>query len=470
MNPTKQQTAIYDWIRDGSGHGFFRARAGCGKSTTVRGSVALVPRSKKVFLTSFDTTTSGELAERVKLPNVLAATTHSIAFSALKKHVGAVELSKTKVRDELEFRNKNLGHETIRAVEKLTSLAKSFLIEPEELSRLAALFEDYGVTSSEEVDPEEVVSLTADMLRFSLEVQDVVDFDDMIWIPAKCDYRPETRDFVFCDESQDWSPAQIAFGLKLVVKGGRFIAVGDDRQCIYTFRGADSDATVRLIEKTRATVFPLSYTFRCAKKVVKEAQRFVPDIQALPKAPEGKVTTIDIDQIVDQAAPGDFVISRTNQPLVTQCIRFIRAGKRCHIAGHAFGTMLGAFVRARKAKSVEDLTTKVTQWRDMKCLEKTYESDERGAREAIDKANCVLEVCRFADSPRDVEERIQTLFTDEGEDGIILTTCHKAKGREADRVFVLKNTFHPDENREEENMAYVAVTRAKTELVYVEDN
>jgi hypothetical protein len=78
----------------------------------------------------------------------------------------------------------------------------------------------------------------------------------------------------------------------------------------------------------------------------------------------------------------------------------------------------------------------------------------------------------LADDARNVgeiEDRIEALFTDNGlgQAGVItLSSVHKAKGLEAKRVFILAETLK-NHTREEENIRYVAITRAKQELVWV---
>ena len=61
-------------------------------------------------------------------------------------------------------------------------------------------------------------------------------------------------------------------------------------------------------------------------------------------------------------------------------------------------------------------------------------------------------------------------------DGVLLSSIHKAKGLEADRVFLIEPEGAPVphpmakqdwEIEQEWNLRYVAITRAKKELIYV---
>ena len=78
-----------------------------------------------------------------------------------------------------------------------------------------------------------------------------------------------------------------------------------------------------------------------------------------------------------------------------------------------------------------------------------------------------------------LSRKIATLFQDtEGSPRKVLTlsTVHKAKGREWDRVYLYgRNRYMPShyakqawEMQQENNLIYVAITRAKNELVEVE--
>jgi superfamily I DNA/RNA helicase len=67
--------------------------------------------------------------------------------------------------------------------------------------------------------------------------------------------------------------------------------------------------------------------------------------------------------------------------------------------------------------------------------------------------------------------KINVIFTDKLE-GIILSTIHKSKGLEADRVFIARPDKLPLkvkkawQAKQEKNLEYVAITRAKNELIY----
>jgi len=70
---------------------------------------------------------------------------------------------------------------------------------------------------------------------------------------------------------------------------------------------------------------------------------------------------------------------------------------------------------------------------------------------------------------------IRRIFSEE-EAPITLMTAHRSKGLEADRVFILDWEEHfphpmaktPDEKKQEANLQYVAITRAKKTLVFIE--
>jgi hypothetical protein len=80
------------------------------------------------------------------------------------------------------------------------------------------------------------------------------------------------------------------------------------------------------------------------------------------------------------------------------------------------------------------------------------------------------------DDPNIVIEKIDAIFSDKEKTGICLSNIHKSKGLEADRVFMIHQDLIPSKYatlpwqiEQERNLEYVAYTRAKTTLGFVND-
>jgi superfamily I DNA/RNA helicase len=80
-------------------------------------------------------------------------------------------------------------------------------------------------------------------------------------------------------------------------------------------------------------------------------------------------------------------------------------------------------------------------------------------------------VAEDAEDGADLVNRIEWLFTDNEDKDASLILCssvHKAKGLEADRVYILQDTLYlRGPSQEEDNIYYVAQTRAKGHLTMV---
>src|SRR5207248_1814934 len=105
----------------------------------------------------------------------------------------------------------------------------------------------------------------------------VITFSDMLFLPLVHGWASGRWDLVVVDECQDMNAAQLALAGRCLVPGGRIAVVGDDRQAIYGFRGADSSSLDRLLEAYDAKELPLTITYRCPKRVVEVARLLVPD-------------------------------------------------------------------------------------------------------------------------------------------------------------------------------------------------
>jgi superfamily I DNA/RNA helicase len=269
--------------------------------------------------------------------------------------------------------------------------------------------------------------------------------------------------------------AQLALGIESCYRGGRVAIVGDDRQAIYGFRGADSGSLDRLKVTLRAAELGLTTTYRCPKRVVEIASRLVPDFQAAPSAPEGLVEECSDVKLTSLAGPRDFVLSRSNAPLVKVCLGFLRQGKRAYIKGRDIGAGIMALVDRQKASTLPELEDRLAAWyareskRAMKLL-------PEAAAERVEFLMDQVGVCRaiMEDSATmgEMRAKLARLFSEGDANSVMCATTHKAKGLEAETVYILAGTFRGfdddcEEGSEEQNVTYVAVTRAMKKLVWV---
>jgi len=257
---------------------------------------------------------------------------------------------------------------------------------------------------------------------------------------------------------------------------GRIIAVGDPNQAIYGFRGADSLSFELLKDACSAKELPLSFCYRCSESVLRKAREIVPRIEAPSGTHEGKVETCsDKEQMLSQIQAGDFIICRTKVPVIELCLELISLGKRAFVAGDdsakSYVSFADSLIKGAGGTNPE-LLQKVVSRRveNLKKNRKFY-----AARAYEDKANLLIVILNspLMKQYSSFLALVQILFTP-SRDSIRLSTIHKVKGLEANRVWFYLPELVPHPNavsdwelKQEENLKYVAITRAKNELYYV---
>lgn len=466
------QLAVFREIQDGRGHVVVEAVPGSGKTTTTMEGVNYVPPGKSVLIVAFNKSIATELQSRAPR-GVDVSTLHSFGLRALTKKFGRLQVVTTKVSDLLRarFGDERETWELRRNVEKLISLAKGCLVS--EAAGMDVLIDQFGLDFGTTEDRIRAIEGALAVMEQCKNVEDTgtIDFDDMVWLPVVLKVKPWLYDYVFVDETQDLNAAQIELALMACRKGGRIVAVGDPNQAIYAFRGADSQAIPNIIRRLKAKVMPLSVCYRCASSIVAKAKTLVPVIEPFSGAEEGEVVETDDFTMQRQAGPGDFILSRTNAPLISLCLSFLSQGRRANIQGRDIGTSLTAFVKKSQCSmtsrdGVTSFLAFVDRWRTDEITRLAAKGRDTQAVE--DKAACLETLCEGVESLQYVVARIESLFSD-GDDAnrIILSTTHKAKGLERDRVWVLSDTYMKRAGQEEINLAYVAWTRARKQLFLV---
>lgn len=460
------QEDVFRDIREGKGNTQIDAFAGSGKTSTLVEGFYHVPSGNKTLMVAFAKPIQVELERRAPA-GVTTLTLHSLGYRAIRKVFPKIILDDK--GDKLygyvkAERGDDPDTEEVRAnMGKAVSLCKSYLISsPEDVDVMMDRHDiDPGTDSRQDF-----IASTLKVLAACRKDTARLDFDDMIDMVNVHNIPLEKYDYVFGDEIQDLTGAQINMMLNCVKDTGRAITVGDERQAIFAFRGADSNAINNVVERCSSKRLPLSVTYRCAKSIVQLAQTLVPGIQYAPNAEEGLVDQIPDSKIEGMVKPGDFILSRTNAPLIRWCLNLLKAGIPSNIQGRDLGKNLWSLVRKSKAKKVDEFLVWLDEYQDIEF--KRLTALKRDTSIVRDKCECLINLCEGAKDLKAVKDNLDRLFHDTDDHGkVILSTIHKAKGLERDRVFMLSKTFRTGKNIEEDNISYVAITRAKKELYIV---
>lgn len=457
------------------------ARAGTGKTTTMVEAVIRFCRanpSRKVLTCAFNKKNAVELDARLREAGLdwkaaSARTLNSVGLATCKKEFGkgvAVDGKKgrgiaKKVAANFELENPTSTISGLASkIAKLATMAKVTLC-PDEAEKMSKLCERYAI-ADEADEVATIVRLAGDAMLLSYEDRMTVDFDDQLWFPHVYRLQPWKHDLVIVDECQDMNASQLALARKSVKRGGRLIAVGDDRQAIYGWRGADSNFMDRMVKDLNAATLPLPRTYRCGRAIVEEARKIVPDYECAPTVCDGLVRNSHFDKVVDEVATGDFIISRVNAPLLGLCLALLKKKVPATIQGRDIMGQLMGIVERSGCENTDCLLDYLDG----------YEIEERAKLEKADADDDVLEAladrieCLRVLAPEhtlcsDLLAHLDEVFTDRDDTSkVTLSSAHRSKGLERDRVFMLADTFRSGD--QEDNCRYVAITRAKSELVY----
>lgn len=496
--PSQYQKAIFDYIQHEKGNLVVEAAAGSGKTYTLVKALSLIPQDKRVLMTAFNKDIVKELTKKVKeFPNVEVRTLHGLGMILTTRGLGIggmkpegykytqliynhwQDLSKTNINKL----SRNARKSFVENTKKLVDFGRFYLATTR--SEMIELMTKYDIPCvADEVD------VALKVMAIGGKNLDSIDYTDMIWMPhiydlhlQECEY-----DFIMVDECQDLNVAERNLVLRCLKKGGRLIAVGDSNQCIYGFSGSDPDS-FRAIQSIPNTVsMPLSISYRCPESVVKFAQNLVPSIEAKQGAEEGVILDcVSLDDVHD----GDMVLCRNNAPLLQVYCKLLEQGKRAYIRGSDVGKNLqnivigthkdylhtnlkrdGVFIRL-----YEDL------FNSRKAIMERYGISQEDAMKhetiqaKLDMIRALEVLGADLTTTEELTKKIEDIFpkNDKGE-GIMLSTVHKAKGLEADNVFIACASLMPSKSaldewqvQQERNLMYVAYTRAKKVLGFLNE-
>jgi DNA helicase II / ATP-dependent DNA helicase PcrA len=487
FQPSKYQKAVYEFITDGKGNAVVNAVAGSGKSTTIVEALKLIPAMMSVLFLAFNKAIVEELKQKIgNLPNATIRTLHSLGMSALSKvYKFVVDDAKYKkiLTDMMQYGK-------VRPIEKLdeeeTQVYKQNILKLVDLCRVNLC---NNVSDLETVSDKYEIAVIDNEVEMALKVVtegkgiiSVIDFTDMIYLPIVRNVAVPKYDFVFIDECQDLSACQRELFLKALKPNGRFVSVGDPNQAIYGFAGADVES-FKVLQKLPNTVnLPLSVCYRCDNSIIELAKKLVPQIEAKDNAPDG---IVKYDCLLSEIADGDMILCRVNAPLVALCMRYIGQGVKAYVKGRDIGANLIGMIEKTKCRKIHDALVKIDKeaYKVIQKIMRKNKCDEQEARGNAtytnfqDKVQAIEVLSDGLEYSDDVCRRIESIFKDDQRNGICLSSVHKAKGLEANNVFIVmpekfynKYAMKIDWMAEQEaNLVYVAYTRAKHFLGFVAD-
>jgi len=295
------------------------------------------------------------------------------------------------------------------------------------------------------------------------------------------------------DEAQDMNEHE--FGLVKILmeknEGMRVVAVGDDDQNIYTFRGADSKYFEQFIKVKNAIKYELIENYRSQKNLVDFTNKYVSQIQyRLKETPiisvhkgNGNIRIVNyqnenfivpfVNEVITTALSGtSAVLTKTNDEALKITGLLLKKGFPAKLIqtndGFKLSDMLEirSFINDIKADNTTP-TISLEAWnyakREFAKKHKKSINYDICKQLLIDFQEINPKVKYSSDFQVFIKEsKIEDFITQKG-DIIIVSTIHKAKGKEFDNVFIMLDGFTSNTD-DSKRQLYVAMTRAKQNL------
>lgn len=504
---TPQQREFVEAVRGSGRHLVLRATAGSGKTTTLTEAawhVGAGQQGSSVRAVYFAYNKHSVEAVGPRLPaGIRASTLHAYGRRVLCGVRGpqmALDNDRSLRLAELVYGAEPVSRRQVRLAARMWDLAREYVLNED------AHDDDLATLAGDAEWPENdgVAGLRRVLRAFRFHsLQDwhaggLPDFTDFLWLPLELGLGRGTLGTALVDEAQDLTPLRQRFVTHLLglnelgsnglglesgaeqepTPTGRLIAVGDPEQAIYTYAGADPRGLWRLAGRLRAQELPLSVSFRCPKAHVALARNASEFIQPSGAAGAGTVEHVAADSA--HYGRGDVVLCRLNAPLLRLALLLMTRRISVNIRGRDLATRLEtaaqeAFALPADEEAVPDRIDALYE-RRARPLQHRADEGDKAAKKALGELNdlcsCLrLLALRAVELPggkatlSSVSGVLRGLYREDAD--VLLSTVHRAKGLEWERVTLL----HPEgmpapygDPEEERCVLFVALTRSKREL------
>lgn len=458
---TAEQTAAIDAFTAGKSI-VLSAFAGTGKTTTLKGMALAAPERTGLYL-AYNKAIQTD-AEKSFPSNVNCRTAHSVAYGFMMQ-----DAERKALMNKLRTTSRVPSWETARilgipsfgfngtdggmrqnpcASSVMTTISRFCNSADTTPAKRHVPREFEGITQDEFatfITPF-AIKAWADLTRLNGKLKFTHDCYLKIWSLSK----PTLRyDFILFDEAQDANPCIASV---VNAQNAQVIMVGDSNQAIYGWRGAvdamaSFDADVHLM---------ITQSFRFGPAVAEQANKFLALLGA-----EGTVKGFDkINSTVTTILNPDAILCRTNATAIAEAMQAQARGQKVALVG---GTKdIERFVKAADklmggGKTEHEDLISFANWGEV--VQHSNEAEGKDLKVMVNLienygAKAILDVCAAS--------------VNEDKADLVVSTAHKAKGREWNTVRIAPDFRCPEEGneprRDEMMLMYVAVTRAKLSL------
>jgi len=302
-----------------------------------------------------------------------------------------------------------------------------------------------------------------------------------------------TKTVLVIDEAQDMNADEFALINTLIEQNEemRVIAVGDDDQNIYEFRGASSKYLEQFMVDRQATKHELTENYRSKINLVEFTNQFVKKINHRLK--EIPITAKQTDNgniklvwyqnanlispmVQDILATGlagtTCVMTKTNDEAVQITGLLLKNGMQAKLIQSNDGFSLQNLLEVRFLLNEINIGDDIKIISDEVWINAKNELREKFRKSSkLEFCNNLIRQFEYSNSSKKYksdlevfirESKLEDFYTENGET-IFVSTIHKAKGKEFDNVFILLENFNPTSD-EAKRQLYVAMTRAKRNL------
>ena len=511
MQPSIHQKRVIDWLQTDSdfSDAVVNSVAGSGKSTLLKLAADAISASnvnvRDCLLLVFNKKNKTALVKKLDTRwQYSISTVHSAGYRVLKNYlrVRRLEVEESKYRHLAKTLDWFNGSDSKQAkVVSLSNFLKLFefvrlTLSPLTPQALSELIEHYALDINKQ-HLDQISQRIEYLFKVGMDSaasEARIDHTDMLWLPVvwQVNQSPGFKYAlrVMVDEAQDMSRLQLEFVLSLAHQRAKMLFVGDPAQSINGFCGADTDSFSNIQTRLQALEFTLPVCYRCPKTHIELINKLCPEIPIVPRenAPTGSIKVIQEWDLWSETKdsrikPGDLVIARCSSSLIELHLKMIIKGIPCNLVGSSLQQDL-LHLLEDIAEQTEFEYQKFAEFSQsyLKFKQSIYQENDNGAillLQLKDQIKAVEAIYKHFQSKSlsELASGIKQLFGSEDDEAVLLSTVHRAKGMESERVYIAEpltlpliwESQKPWQEQQEQNLLYVALSRSTKDLFLIGD-